>query len=117
MPIFLGAAVDGDEYQEGDSMTLSLDLLNSMDRTVDLYVALQDPTGELIFYPSLGASWSPYSAGLFLPADTHIEDYELFSLTLPELPAGTYRWHAACIHTGTMEFASNIASCEWKFNR
>jgi len=115
MPIFLGIEVDGDEYRGGDSMTASLDLLNSMDRTVDLYVALETPGGELLFYPGFGTSWSCFLSGLHIEAETAVENYQLFSLTLPDLPAGTYRWFAACTHAGTMDFASNIASCEWEF--
>jgi len=96
-------------------MTASLDLLNSMDRTVDLYVAIETPDGELLFYPGFGTSWSCFLPGLHIEAETAVENYQLFSLTVPDLPAGIYRWFAACTDAGTMDFASNIASCEWQF--
>jgi len=115
VPIFLGVAADGDEYRGGDSMSVSLDLLNSLDRTVDLYIALETPDGELLFYPGFGTSWSCFLPGLHIEAETAVENYQLFSLTVPDLPAGIYRWFAACTDAGTMEFASNIASCEWQF--
>ena len=107
-------------YGQGDQMGLLLDLtadatLEGEARTVDLYVSLELPSGELLFYPMFGTEMAPFLAGIEIPADTHLEDYELFSLMLPDLPAGTYRWFAACTHAGSMEFASNIASCEWQF--
>jgi len=112
--VAVGLSTNASEYAAGDTMKVFLDVTSAQAQTVDLYVALQLPTGDMIFYPSLGISWSPYWPGLVLPAGTAVDNYELFSLTLPDLPAGTYRWFAACTYTGTMEFASNIAFCEWQ---
>jgi len=113
--IAVGLSTNQAEYTAGNPMSLSLDIASSQAMTVDLYVALELPSGGIIFYPSLDISWSALWPGLLLPAGTNAQDYELFNLTLPDLPAGTYRWFAACTHAGTMEFASNIASCEWEF--
>ena len=116
LPMLLGVKTDASQYVPGGVMRVSLDLVGEGEaRTVDLYVALETPSGELLFYPMFGTAMAPFLAGIEIPADTHIEDYELFSLTLPDVPAGTYRWYAACTHAGTMHFASNIASCEWQF--
>ena len=116
LPMFLGVKTDASQYVPGGVMRVSLDLVGEGEaRTVDLYVALETPSGELLFYPMFGTAMAPFLAGIEIPADTHIEDYELFSLTLPDVPAGTYRWYAACTHAGSMDFASNIASCEWQF--
>jgi len=98
-PMVLSLATDRGQYTVGEPMILSVDLLSE---------------GEAR-NPGLGSGWVPFASGLALPAGLHLENYELFTLTLPELPAGTYHWYAACTHAGSMDFASNIASCEWQF--
>jgi hypothetical protein len=60
-----------------------------------------------------GTDWTPFASNLELPAGLDLRDYELFTLTLPDLPEGTYQWHAALTDAGTMNFASNIACCPW----
>ncbi len=118
-PILLDVATDETHYSATDLMRVSIDLMSDAadSRTVDFYVALELPSGALLFYPSFWTEMTPFLSGVQIPADTHLEGYDLFSLTLPDLPAGTYRWFAACTHAGTMDFASNIASCEWEFVR
>jgi len=108
-------ALDRDWYSWGHRMTTFVDAATEMGSVADFYVALQMPSGELLFYPSFGTEMTPFVSGIQIPANTHLKDYELFRLTLPDLPAGTYRWYAACTHAGTIVFASNIASCEWQF--
>ena len=115
--IEVGLSTNASEYVAGDAMKVLLDVTSAQAQTVDLYVAIQLPAGDVLFYPSLGISWSAFWPGLVIPAGTDVERYELFSLTLPGQPAGTYRWFAACTDAGTMQFASNIASCEWQFTK
>ncbi|MCD6328386.1 hypothetical protein J7M28_12665, partial [bacterium] len=114
--ISLYIATNESNYLSGDSMTVSIELISDADdsRTVDFYVALEMVSGELLFYPSFGPTMAPFVEGVEIPAYTHLDDYQLFSLSLPSLPAGTYRWFAAFTHAGSMNFASNIASCEWQ---
>jgi len=104
-------------YSAGDSMAALIDLGSTgHGQAIDLYLALEPPWGTLLFYPSFGTSMTPFVSNVDIPADTYLH-YEPFSLTLPDLPAGTYRWHAALTHAGTTDFASNIASCEWQFTK
>jgi len=118
LPMFLGIDTNRPEYAIDDNMQVSMDLIHEGEaQTADFYVALEVPSGELLFYPSFGTKMAPFLPGAQIPADLNIEDYELFTLTLPDLPAGTYRWHAAFTHAGTMEYASTIASCEWEFTK
>ena len=115
-PIVLDLRTDGIRFQSGETMRVSLNLVAEGEaRTCDFYVALEFPSGDLLFYPTLGIGMVPYLSGIEIPGDTHLENYELFSLTLPDLPEGTYHWFAACTYAGTMDLASNIASCEWQF--
>ena len=102
----------------GDRMTVHLDAVTESIVDVDLYVALDGDamSGGLLFWPWLSPSAQPFLSGLHLDRVT-IHGYELFSLTLPDLPEGTYRWFAACTYAGTMDLASNIASCEWEFEK
>ena len=114
--MFVGIAADGHQFTRGKSIRVGIDLVAEGEaRTVDFYVGLELPSGELLFYPTFGAGMASFMSGVEIPADTHIENYELFSLTLPDLAPGTYRWYAACTHAGTADYASNIASCEWEF--
>jgi len=115
IPVFIGVETDRGEYSAGDTMRVLLDMPRAPDGAVDLYVALQTAWGDLLFYPAWGSLLEPFLSGLNIPAGTHLEDYELFSLTLPELCEGAYCWYAALAHAGSMDFASNIASCEWQF--
>jgi hypothetical protein len=115
-PILVILHIDPVQYIQGQEMGVNLSLqAQTLSRTADFYVALQMPSGDMHFYPSFGTAMVPFMSGVEIPAGTHIEDYELFTLTLPDLPAGTYTWYAACTYAGTMEFASNVASCDWQF--
>jgi len=102
-----------------DAATPSVLLLGSaefqMDLRLDLYVALELPDGTLLFAPSWTPSMAPLVSGLEVPIGLNIEDMPLVTLDSAGVPAGTYRWYAACTHAGSMDFASNIASCEWQF--
>ena len=117
LPAFLGVYAEPGRARVGVRQRVLIDVLNSAERTVDVYVALQTPTGSIYFYPGFRPGCTPFLTGLSMPAGTHLENYELFSLTLPDLPEGTYRWFAALTYAGTMDLASNIASCEWEFEK
>jgi len=122
-PVLVGLSVTGGEsdgdapprFSENGQMSVLLDFTSEQELTVDLYLALELPQGEILFWPALQATWVPFIPGIRLSSGTSVVAYELLSLTLPDLTAGTYRWYAACTDAGTMEFASNIASCEWEF--
>jgi len=115
--IWVSVAVKEQRYSAGDSIAGLIDLGSTgHGQAIDLYLALEPPWGSLLFYPSFGTSMTPSLLSVDIPADTYLH-YEPFSLTLPDLPAGTYRWHAALTHAGTTDFASNIASCEWQFTK
>jgi len=101
--VAVGLSTNATEYAAADFMKVFLDIASAHSKTVDLYVAIELPSGDVVFYPSLGISWSEFWPGLLLPAGTDVENYELFSLTLPDLAAGTYRWFAACTHAGTTD--------------
>ncbi|MBN2208430.1 MAG: hypothetical protein JW759_03955 [Candidatus Coatesbacteria bacterium] len=116
--MFLGVETDAARYKFEETMRLAVDLVaDGKARTVDLYVALEMAGGAVYFYPSWSGLAEPFLTGIHIPPQAHIEDCPLFTITLPDLPAGTYRWYAACTHAGTTEFASNIASSEWKFSK
>jgi len=115
---FVGISSEPQIVSVGDRMTVHLDAVTESIVDVDLYVALDGDamSGGLLFWPWLSPSAQPFLSGLHLDRVT-IHGYELFSLTLPDLPEGTYRWFAACTYAGTMDLASNIASCEWEFEK
>ncbi|MBN1591820.1 MAG: hypothetical protein JW941_01065, partial [Candidatus Coatesbacteria bacterium] len=111
----LSIVTDRKKYSGGE-MRVSIDLTQEgKSKTADFYLAAELPSGDLLFYPGFVSKMTPFLTEVEIPADTHIEDYELLNLTLPFLSPGTYHWHVACMNAGTTEFGSNIASCEWQF--
>jgi len=91
------------------------DIWFEMDLKLDFYLAVEDARGNLLFAPDFTPEMSPMAQSFDVAIGTVVENYPLLGLDLSGVPAGTYRWFAACTYTGTMEFASNIASCEWQF--
>jgi len=88
-----------------------------MELELDLYVAVELPDASLLYAPDWTPAMAPLVRNLDVPIGLNINDLPLVELDPADLPAGSYRWFAACTHAGTMEYASNIASCEWQFNR
>jgi len=93
------------------------DIWFEMDLNLDFYLAVEDAHGNLLFAPQFTPEMRPMAQSFDAAIGTVVENYPLLELDLSGVPEGSYRWFAACTHAGTMEFASNIASCEWQFNR
>ena len=85
-----------------------------MDLRLDFYVAVQLQDGTLLYAPDWTPSMTPFASGVDVPIGLTLEDYPLLELDLTGITAGTYRFYSAFTHAGTMNFASNIASCEWQ---
>jgi len=86
-----------------------------MDSRLDLYVAVVRPNGSALFAPGFGSDVSPFFSNVLVRAGRWFEGLELLELEAGALGPGRYTWFAACTYAGTMDLASNIASCEWQF--
>ena len=114
-PVWIELEVGVDEAGGAEAFSLLGSAEFQMDLNLDLYVAVQLPGGDLLFAPDWSPTISPLVPGLEVPIGLNIEDMPLVTVDTAGMPAGTYRWFAACTHAGTSDFASNIASCEWQF--
>jgi len=78
------------------------------ERSLDVYVAIMFPTGELVFYPHLTSI--PEPVPVVLPALSALPEFELLGLQIPDgIPLGNYYVFAAGCEPGAFEFVSNIA--------
>ena len=104
-------------FRQAERIEVQVDATTYLTTTVDCYLALQVPSGELLFWPELSDSAAAFMRAVHLSAGKQVDGLALLSLTLPDLPQGRYCWYAALTYTGTMDLASNIASCEWEFEK
>ena len=112
-PVRIDLAVDGNAPM-GD-VEVTIDAAFEMRLTLDFYLAVQATDGTLMFAPDFTFQLAPLVSGISVSGRQRVTGLPVLSVETQGLPAGTYRWYAACTHAGTMEFASNIASCEWQF--
>jgi hypothetical protein len=93
---YLAIAVDQPHYQRSDLLLLTMDLVNTAARTVDIYVILEAPNGLLSFWN--GGGFSPYTGERGVPMARGVDLAEgaraaglplLFSRPL-DLPTGAY---------------------------
>lgn len=68
-------------------------------RSVEAFVAVAGPSGELWFWPM----WTSEVSGLAidLPEDFALSDYELLRMPLAGIPPGSYTFYAALVVPGT----------------
>jgi len=88
-----------------------------MELNLDLYVAVELPDGRVLFAPGWTPGAVPFLAGITVPIGLVLEDFPLLTMDASDLKPGNYRFYAAFTYTGTMDLASNIASCEWEFEK
>jgi len=114
-PVYIEVRLVHDPLQPEEAAFVMSDVWFEKDLCLDFYLAAQDAQGNLFFGPDFTPEMSPMAEGFDAGIGQVIEGLRLLDLDLSWVPAGTYRWYAACTYTGTMKFASNIASCEWQF--
>ena len=101
----------------GGALSLFGDLRCDSQVTTDVYLAVLSPTGQLLFAPSFGSVATPLFCSQSFQDGTAIREFPLLRSSAPAIPNGLYTWYLACTYTGTMDLASNIASCEWEFEK
>jgi len=116
-PVWIELEAGTGEARGSEAMLLKGSAEFQMELSLDFYVAVQLPDGTLLYAPDWTPSMTPYASGVDVPIGLTLEDYRIIELDVTAMPSGTYRFYSAFMHAGTMDFASNIASCEWEFNR
>src|SRR5262249_8323950 len=92
----LAIASDRPHYRQGDNLTLTVDLVNSAPRTVDVYVALSGPDGMLSFWDGMvfsqhtGGRWVPLRRGVKLDDGVQLAGVPLLAWQLVDLANGPY---------------------------
>ena len=103
-------------FTSGDLMTLSRTIMNpGAARTVNFYLAVWLPTGELLFYPSLSDVASPFAPNLLLGQTHTIGPDVIVQLTMPALVPGGYFWLAGFTPTDRFEVIGDVACAEWTY--
>jgi hypothetical protein len=93
---YLAIAVDQPHYQRNDLLLLTVDLVNTAARTVDIYVILEAPNGVLSFWngggfsPYTGERGVPMARGVDLAEGARVTGFPLLFGRPVDLPAGAY---------------------------
>jgi len=109
----IAIATDSDEYQAGDTMTVTLTYANpGPDINIDIQIACMLPDGSLFYYPG-GDLPAPFMSGM-LPSGTTVPTVLVLSYEFPEgFPTGQYTWLAVICEQGTFNFLSDISSASF----
>ncbi|UCC33355.1 MAG: peptidase S8 [Candidatus Bathyarchaeota archaeon] len=99
---------DKHTYEAGDTMHLGLDATNP-DGQIDIcfVVLVVRPGGLIHLYIHMH--------DVVLPADFSYSNPSFRTITLPSLPLGTYKWHAALLHPSTHATIATD-SAEWQLS-
>nr|HDM59387.1 hypothetical protein [Bacillota bacterium] len=98
-------------YRAGDTMRLYMRGRNpGGDIFVDFYLAAQMPNEDLLYYPYFTSVPTPWLTRYLLPMGWEMPPQVILHLTLPELPFGSYWWHAAFCNPDTTEPLGGIVS-------
>jgi len=114
-PAHVDLVVQNDALTE--TVEIIVDAAFEMRLTLDFYLAVQTPDGTFLFAPEFGADHVPLFRDVSVSGRQRVADLPVLTFETQGIPSGTYRFYSAFMHAGTMDFASNIASCEWQFNR
>ena len=100
---------DRSVYRTGDTMTVRLSLVNPLNTSVqvDVYVAVQFPSGQLLFFPSGGTAPAPLATGVMIDPLLEVFDVTMLIYTFGGDPAGNYTWFALLTTAGANPFDSS----------
>ena len=96
-------------------LTVYVSAVFEMDVVLDFYLAVVLPDGRTLFAPFYESTPRPLFPGVSVRGRESFDGLPAVELNTQGVPAGKYFWFAACTYAGTMDLASNIASCEWQF--
>jgi subtilisin family serine protease len=105
----LNIYTDRSVYQAGDSMVVHLSLVNPLEVSVkvDLYVAVQFPSGQLLFFPSGRTVPTPLATNIRIDPLLKVFDVNILNYTFGGDPVGNYTWFAVLTPVGANPFDSS----------
>jgi hypothetical protein len=100
---------DRSVYRAGDTMTVRLSLVNPQHTSVevDVYVAVQFPSGQLLFFPSGGTAPVPLATDVTIDPLLEVFDLTILTYTFGGDPTGDYTWFALVIPAGANPYDSS----------
>ena len=88
---------------------------NSGDIFVDFYLAAQLPNDDILYYPWFTTVPTPWVRRELLPRGWDMAPQIILGMTLPELPFGSYWWHAAFCNPDTPQpLGGIVSSIDWQ---
>jgi len=111
--VSLQLSCDPAEVCWGDELSVLASCENAGEAiTVDIYLAVTLPSGDVFYFPD-GSLSAPFISGVTIPESASFDDIEVFSSEmLPGLAAGEYHWMFAATTPGTHDvLAYSEASC------
>ena len=125
-------SVDANDYTTGSTYNLNVSIENGTPAiVVDVYIALVDPTGGLMFLtlnpdgtftlvPAMAADpdgWAPLVENLDIPQGFSVKDFPLLQYQFSgSEPLGQYTWYAVFVNPGTRDFVSDIGITGFTFS-
>ena len=101
---------DRSEYTQEDLITLFLTLNNYGDElNVDIYLAIMNPSKQILFSPFWGVNPSPILSGISLPGNFNMGNTEIYTLEVgkegsPVIEKGSYTIIFGITASGTFDF-------------
>lgn len=107
----LNIYTDRSVYNPGDTMTVRLSLVNPLNASasVDVYVAVQVPGGQLLFFPGFGTTPVRFASSFAVGPLLETFDFTMLAHTFGSEPAGAYTWFAVLTPLG----ADPMNSANW----
>jgi hypothetical protein len=101
-PPRLDIYTDRSVYSPGQTMNVRLSLVNPLNVSVnvDVYVAVQLPGGQLLFFPGFGMTPAPFMTSLLLGPLFAVSDFPILTYTFGSEPVGAYTWYAVLTPPG-----------------
>ena len=99
-PPRLSIYTDRSVYSPGETMNVRLSLVSPLNvsENVEVYVAVQLPGGQLLFFPGFGMTPVPFMTSVL--GGPEVFDFPLLTYTFGGEPAGAYTWYAVLTPPG-----------------
>lgn len=112
-------ASEGEEPPWSQCLSVRATCVNEVgDVWGDVYLWVECPDSSYYFLPSLSQEPSRLARKLHFAEDLNVQDVPVFSRDADCVPAGRYVFKLVIMNrNSTTEPLSNIASCEWTFNK
>jgi hypothetical protein len=98
----LNIYTDRSVYSPGDTMDVRLSLVSPLNvsEIADVYVAVQMPGGQVLYFPGFGTTPVPFMTSLAVGPLLEVFDFPMLTYTFGGEPVGAYTWFAVLTPPG-----------------